>query len=140
MASFYEAPNDLVFSITIYCSIGEISRSSFIFSDVSSFFTAKLFGDFDSHLEGLECLMVIAHTLNHSDALKLMNAIHGLQIPLKRLDLTIFTATLNATVLQSTTLNYNVILRQKNPCKGMISSNYFLTFEIKASFIQRHCY
>ena len=84
-----------------------------MFSDIDNFLRAKSHGESVSHYEYLACLMVVAHARNQDDALKLMKAIHELQISRKELNLTVPT-TVNASVLQNTTINYNVILLNEN--------------------------
>ena len=83
-----------------------------MFSDIDNFLKAKSYEYFISHLEGLTCLVVFAYSGNNSNALKLMKTIHELQIQRKELNL-IIPNTMNATVLQLTTINYNVLLWTK---------------------------
>ena len=102
-----------LFNYLHFLTLGEGIGIKIMFSDVNHFFRAKLYKKFASSLEDIPCLLVFARILDSKDALNLMKMIHKLQVLKKELELTVPAAT-NATVFQSTTINYNVLLRKIN--------------------------
>ena len=109
-----------LFNYTHFFTLAEGSGVNIMFSDVDHFFRAKSHKKFASSLENLACLLVFARIPDSNDALKLMKITHELQILKKELQLTL-PAAMNATVLQSTTINYNVILRERNSGSNIVN-------------------